>query len=125
MQRLVEQEPLPTVLMRTVIHSINNFPRLETLVLNNILQKLILRQVWNYRRVWEGFIRVCQQLKCHQILFQLPPAQLKAFLDECPDMKPQLIAFLQQDEQHLTLVPRNLREIIFDGITTVNNTSND
>lgn len=118
MQRLVEQEPLPTLLMRTVILSLNNFPRLKTLVLNNILQKLILRQVWNYRKVWEGFIRCCQRMQCHQMLLQLPPTQLKAFLDECPDMRPQLVAFLQQDEQHLTLVPRSLMDVIFEPTTT-------
>lgn len=44
MQRLMEQTPLPTLLMRTVIQSLSMYPRLIGFVLN-ILQRLILKQV--------------------------------------------------------------------------------
>lgn len=44
MQRLMEQTPLPTLLMRTVIQSLSMYPRLIGFVLN-ILQRLIVKQV--------------------------------------------------------------------------------
>lgn len=45
MQRLMEQSPLPTLLMRTVIQSLSMYPRLIGFVLN-ILQRLIKKEVW-------------------------------------------------------------------------------
>lgn len=56
MQMLAEQTTLPTLLMRTVIQTLSHYPRLIGFVMNNILQKLILKQVWNQKKVWEGFI---------------------------------------------------------------------
>lgn len=44
MQNLMEQTPLPTLFMRTVLQSLSMYPRLLGLVLN-ILQRLILKQV--------------------------------------------------------------------------------
>ena len=43
-QRLMEQAPLPTLLMRTVIQSLSMYPHLIGFVLN-ILQRLIIKQV--------------------------------------------------------------------------------
>ena len=44
MQQLMEQSPLPTLFMRTVLQAFSMYPRLLGLVLN-ILQRLILKQV--------------------------------------------------------------------------------
>jgi len=44
MQHLMEQNPLPTLLMRTVIQSLSLYPRLIGFVMN-ILQRLIMKQV--------------------------------------------------------------------------------
>ena len=43
MQQLMEQDPLPTLLMRTVIQSLAMYPRLNGFVLN-ILQRLIVKK---------------------------------------------------------------------------------
>ena len=44
LQQLMEQSPLPTLFMRTVLQALSMYPRLLGLVLN-ILQRLILKQV--------------------------------------------------------------------------------
>ena len=44
LQQLMEQTPLPTLLMRTVIQSLTLYPRLLGFVMN-ILQRLITKQV--------------------------------------------------------------------------------
>jgi symplekin len=44
MQHLMELNPLPTLLMRTVIQSLSLYPRLIGFVMN-ILQRLIMKQV--------------------------------------------------------------------------------
>ena len=44
MQQLMEQNPLPTLFMRTVLQALSMYPRLLGLVLN-ILQRLIKKEV--------------------------------------------------------------------------------
>ncbi|TRY59890.1 hypothetical protein DNTS_008121 [Danionella cerebrum] len=65
MQQLMEQTPLPILLMRTVIQSLTMYPRLAGFV-------------WKYPKVWEGFVKCCQRTKpqSYNVLLQLPPAQL-------------------------------------------------
>lgn len=58
-QKLMEQTPLPTLLMRTVIQSLAMYPRLSGFVMN-ILQRLIVKQVWKQPKVWEGFVKCCE-----------------------------------------------------------------
>lgn len=92
MQQLMEQNPLPMLLMRTVIQSLTMYPRLGGFVMN-ILSRLIVKQVgaklwlnicfyfflhisailmsvivfslqvWKYPKVWEGFVKCCQRTK--------------------------------------------------------------
>ncbi|NWY57893.1 SYMPK protein, partial [Chionis minor] len=45
MQQLMEQSPLPMLLMRTVIQALTMYPRLGGFVMN-ILSRLIMKQVW-------------------------------------------------------------------------------
>lgn len=44
LQQLMDQQTLPTLLMRTVIQALGSYPRLSGFVMN-ILQRLILKQV--------------------------------------------------------------------------------
>ena len=44
MQQLMEQTPLPTLLLRTIIQSLSMYPKLIGFVMN-ILQRLIVKQV--------------------------------------------------------------------------------
>lgn len=96
MQQLMEQDPLPTLLMRTVIQSLAMYPRLNGFVLN-ILQRLIVKKVWKQKKVWEGFIRCCQRAKpqSFDVLLHLPATQLKDVFDVCPDLREPLLAYVE------------------------------
>ena len=114
-QLLVEQTPLPTLFMRTVIQSLSLYPRLVGFIMN-ILQRLILKQVWKQKKVWEGFIMCCQRTKpqSFQVLLQLPVPQLKAVFSSSPDFKTQLQhhlhAFTDVQRSH---IPPSIMEAIY------------
>uniref|UniRef100_A0A8C2XJN4 Symplekin scaffold protein n=1 Tax=Cyclopterus lumpus TaxID=8103 RepID=A0A8C2XJN4_CYCLU len=104
MQQLMEQSPLPILLMRTVIQSLTMYPRLGGFVMN-ILSRLIVKQVWKYPKVWEGFVKCCQRTKpqSYSVLLQLPPAQLTSVFERCPEMREPLL-------QHvLSFTPHQVR----------------
>ena len=87
-QQLMDVVPLPTLFMRTVIQSLGMCPRLVGFVMN-ILNKLIVKQVWIYPKVWQGFIKCCQMTKPQSlpVMLQLPHIQLEEILQASPDIK--------------------------------------
>ncbi|XP_034550306.1 symplekin [Notolabrus celidotus] len=101
MQQLMEQSPLPMLLMRTVIQSLTMYPRLGGFVMN-ILSRLIVKQVWKYPKVWEGFVKCCQRTKpqSYSVLLQLPPAQLTSVFERCPEMREPLLQHVQSFTPH-------------------------
>ncbi|KAF7655817.1 hypothetical protein LDENG_00049490 [Lucifuga dentata] len=101
MQQLMEQSPLPMLLMRTVIQSLTMYPRLGGFVMN-ILSRLILKQVWKYPKVWEGFVKCCQRTKpqSYSVLLQLPPAQLTSVFERCPEMREPLLQHVHSFTPH-------------------------
>lgn len=114
MQQLMEMSPLPTLLMRTVIQSLAAYPNLSGFVMN-ILQRLILKQVWTQRKVWEGFIKCCQRTKpqSFQVLLQLPAPQLQEVLETCPEMRQPLLQHVQSfTENQRTHVPQSLMDVM-------------
>uniref|UniRef100_A0A0L8GS68 Symplekin C-terminal domain-containing protein n=1 Tax=Octopus bimaculoides TaxID=37653 RepID=A0A0L8GS68_OCTBM len=106
MQQLMELNPLPTLLMRTVLQSLSMYPRLIGFVMN-ILQRLITKQVWKQKRVWEGFIRCCQRTKTQsfQVLLQLPAPQLRNVFEISPDLREPLFHHVQSFTPHQIKVP--------------------
>ncbi|XP_017489766.1 PREDICTED: symplekin-like, partial [Rhagoletis zephyria] len=115
MQMLLEQQPLPTLLMRTVIKALRAYPRLENFVLNNILQRCIVKQVWSQKAVWDGFVKCCQQTmpKSFPVLLQLPPAHLRTVFEDCPPIRPAMRAYVQAlNEQQLAHIPGSVYELI-------------
>ncbi|XP_072301302.1 symplekin [Eucyclogobius newberryi] len=92
MQQLMEQNPLPMLLMRTVIQSLTMYPRLGGFVMN-ILARLIVKQVWKYPKVWEGFVKCCQRTRpqSYSVLLQLPSVQLNSVFERCPEMRDPLL----------------------------------
>uniref|UniRef100_A0A2K6NPV3 Symplekin scaffold protein n=1 Tax=Rhinopithecus roxellana TaxID=61622 RepID=A0A2K6NPV3_RHIRO len=106
MQQLMEQSPLPMLLMRTVIQSLTMYPRLGGFVMN-ILSRLIMKQVWKYPKVWEGFIKCCQRTKpqSFQVILQLPPQQLGAVFDKCPELREPLLAHVRSFTPHQVPLP--------------------
>ncbi|CAN9498009.1 unnamed protein product [Ophioblennius macclurei] len=101
MQQLMEQNPLPMLLMRTVIQSLTMYPRLGGFVMN-ILSRLIVKQVWKYPKVWEGFVKCCQRTKpqSFSVLLQLPPAQLTSVFERCPEMREPLLHHVHSFTPH-------------------------
>uniref|UniRef100_A0A3P9LS19 Symplekin n=1 Tax=Oryzias latipes TaxID=8090 RepID=A0A3P9LS19_ORYLA len=101
MQQLMEQNPLPMLLMRTVIQSLTMYPRLGGFVMN-ILSRLIVKQVWKYPKVWEGFVKCCQRTKpqSYSVLLQLPPAQLASVFERCPEMRAPLLQHVHSFTPH-------------------------
>jgi len=92
LQQLMERDPIPTLLMRTVIQSLSMYPRLLGFILN-ILSRLIRKQVWTNKRVWEGFIRCCQRTEpqSYSILLQLQPPQLRDVFEMAPRLRVSLL----------------------------------
>jgi symplekin len=101
MQQLVEITPIPTLLMRTVIQSLSIHPRLTGFVIN-LLQRLILKQVWRHKVVWEGFIKCCQRLRPQSlgIMIQLPVPQLQDALGICPDLREPMLEYAKEIMEH-------------------------
>lgn len=106
MQQLMDQNPLPTLLMRTVLQSLSLYPRLSGFVMN-ILQRLIVKQVWKQKKVWEGFIKCCQRTKPQSfaVILQLPPQFLQELLNTSPDLKTPLVehvmTFTENQRMHI------------------------
>ncbi|KAH0548751.1 symplekin [Cotesia glomerata] len=96
-QHLVEINPLPTLLMRTVLQSLSSYPGLSGFVMN-ILQRLIMKQVWKFPKVWEGFVKCCQKLQPQSfaVVLQLPPQQLADAFKMSSGLKERLVSHIEQ-----------------------------
>ena len=114
-QLLMEQNPLPTLLMRTVIQSVSVYPQLIGFVMN-VLQRLILKQVWKQEKVWQGFIKCCQRTKpkSFQVLLQLPAPQLRSVFASSPEFKTELRQHIESfDVSQRNLIPQSIMDAIF------------
>jgi len=116
LQQLMEQKDIPLLLMRTVIQSVALYPNLIGFTMN-ILQRLIVKQVWKQKMLWEGFIKCCERTKpqSFRVLLQLPPAQLRMLLDAAPDMREPLLeqvqGFTESQRQH---VPASIMQVLYN-----------
>ncbi|XP_040172617.1 symplekin [Anopheles arabiensis] len=101
LQQLVEITPLPTLLMRTVIQSLTLHPRLAGFV-TNLLQRLILKQVWKQKVVWDGFIKCAQRLTPQSlgVLIQLPAQQLQDAITICPEFREPMLEHAREIMEH-------------------------
>ncbi|EZA61337.1 Symplekin [Ooceraea biroi] len=114
MQHLMEMTPLPTLLMRTVIQSLSLYPRLSGFVMN-ILQRLILKQVWKQPKVWVGFVKCCErtQPQSFAVILQLPAAQLAEALRMANNLRAPLLdhveAFTENQKAH---IPQSIMDVI-------------
>lgn len=114
MQHLMEMTPLPTLLMRTVIQSLALYPRLSGFVMN-ILQRLILKQVWKQPKVWEGFVKCCErtQPQSFAVILQLPPVQLAEALKMASNLRGPLVAHVEAfAENQKAHIPQSIMDVI-------------
>lgn len=100
LQQLVEVTPLPTLLMRTILQSLTLYPRMATFV-NNLLQRLIPKQVWKQKVLWEGFLKCCQRLRpaSFPVMLTLPPQQLQDALNTHPELRKPLIEYANEAKE--------------------------
>lgn len=92
LQQLVDVTPLPTLLMRTILQSHSSYPRLSAFIIS-LLNRMLHKQVWNQKVVWEGFLKCCQRLKpaSFPVMVSLPPQQLRDALNTCPELRKPLL----------------------------------
>jgi len=94
---------IPPLYMRTVLHTLSKFPKLNGYV-TEILINLISKQVWNDKRLWEGFVKCCQQLakpSSFAVLLKLPAPQLEDALKIVPDLKEPLAKAARMEKKSL------------------------
>jgi len=120
LQQLMEQKEIPMLMMRTVIQSVSIYPGLVGFIMN-ILQRLIVKQVWKQKTLWDGFIKCCQRLKPQSftVLLQLPPPQLNSLLQAAEDLRDPLLLHVQSftdgQRQHLSA---ETMEVLYDKYTS-------
>lgn len=115
MHLLMDQNSIPTLLMRTVIQSLSLYPQLIGFVMH-ILRRLILKQVWKESKLWEGFIKCCQrtQPQSFQVLLQLPANQLRNVFIASSDFKPALQEYVQTlTDNQRSHIPQPILDAIF------------
>lgn len=116
LQQLVDINPLPTLLMRTVIQALSLYPKMSGFVIN-LLQRLILKQVWKQKVVWDGFLKCCQRLipASLGVLLQLPAAQLEDALLNCPDLKKPLTEYARSiSENQIGIVSQQVMQVLLN-----------
>ena len=96
LSKLLDQPSIPLLYMRSVIQSLAMYPRMIGFIIN-ILQRLITKQVWKQKVIWEGFIKACEKTipQSYAVMLQLPPPQLMQFLDEAGHIREPLLLHVQ------------------------------
>jgi len=116
LQQLMEQKDIPLLLMRTVIQSVALYPNLIGFTMN-ILQRLIVKQVWKQKMLWEGFIKCCERTKpqSFRVLLQVPPPQLRLLLDSAVELREPLLEHVQGFTEAQRLhVPSQVMEVLYN-----------
>lgn len=92
-----DEKELPPMLMRTIIQSLTLHRSLTGLVVG-ILVRILPRNPWNTKILWDGFIRCIKVLgpASHAILLQLPVERLIDLLSTLPDIKTTFQIYLSQ-----------------------------
>merc|ERR1712107_357883 len=117
LQQLMEQKDIPLLLMRTVIQSVALYPNLIGFTMN-ILQRLIVKQVWKQKMLWEGFIKCCERTKpqSFRVLLQVPPTQLRLLLDSAVELREPLLEHVQGFTEAQRLhVPSQVMEVLYNA----------
>ncbi|GAB2256376.1 hypothetical protein Droror1_Dr00010154 [Drosera rotundifolia] len=104
LSQMVERNPLPLLLMRTVIQAIDAYPTLVDFVME-ILSKLVVKQLWKMPKLWVGFMKCVSQTQPHsfRVLLQLPPPQLENALNKYPNLRGSLAAYASQPKVRASL----------------------
>ncbi|CAF0762345.1 unnamed protein product [Rotaria sordida] len=121
LQQLVEMTPIPILFMRTVLQTFSLYPKMIDFIMN-ILQRLITKQAWKQTRIWEGFIKCCEQTRPHSfpILLQLPPSQLKHILQIKSELRDGLVRYLRSMSiAQRSSIPSSILIVIEDDVENI------
>lgn len=101
LQQLLQEPQPPTLLMRTVIMALTHHPQLLAFIVT-VLMTLIEKRVWEYPKIWEGFIKCCERASPQSmaVLLQLPLPQLQLTLAASADLTKALTAHLTAFTPH-------------------------
>ncbi|KFD52988.1 hypothetical protein D918_05096 [Trichuris suis] len=127
LQLLIDQKPLPILLMRTVERAIDTYPQLMGFV-QTVLQRLVVKEVWKREQIWESFVKCCLRTKpqCLPALLQVPAEQLSSAMKICPELKALLrnhISCLSTSQKAL-INPNAMKLINDESIMEVNQSDN-
>jgi len=88
LQQLMDVNPIPPLLMRTMIQTVTRHPKLNSFIIT-LLTRLVAKQVWTDKRIWEGFVKCCKitQPNSFPVLISLPPSLLESALSSNPEIK--------------------------------------
>jgi len=77
LETLLEEPEVPPLTMRTLSKAVGVYPALNGFAIN-LLQRLLLRSVWQQESIWPGFVKICNQLRPNSLqvlLLHLPAEQ--------------------------------------------------
>jgi symplekin len=109
LQQLVDMSPIPPLFLRTVIQTTEKCKQMLSYVMS-ILKSLIVKQIWNDKSLWQGFIKCCKVTlpTSVPILLQLPVAQFEEAL-QVPAMADALLNYCKKNKKQ---VPKQLLPLI-------------
>ncbi|KAI3625192.1 hypothetical protein CBS9595_000553 [Malassezia furfur] len=96
LNRLVDEERIPVLFMRTAILAIKSFRSLASYVSTSLLSRLAKKEIWTEPRLWDGFA-LCASLTAPTsfgALLQLPRAQLEQVVQKQPSIRDPLRDYL-------------------------------
>merc|ERR1712173_295797 len=103
--------------MKTVIKATGICFQDKSVFTMNILQRLIVKQVWKQKMLWEGFIKCCERTKpqSFRVLLQVPPPQLRLLLDSAVELREPLLEHVQGlTEAQRLHVPSQVMEVLYN-----------
>lgn len=59
LNQIVNQTNVPSLFMATVINCVKKYPEMAVNIVNNILYRLIQKEVWKNNYLWDGFVLCC------------------------------------------------------------------
>lgn len=98
LNRIVDETPLPTLSMRTIIKASQQCKALVGFVTTTLMPRLVAKKIWTTPQLWDGFIRISKMMAPLSLpaLLALPRPQLKELVDKQPTLKPMLMQHVMQ-----------------------------